>query len=262
MSYRALKEDLFAVIDYPEQLTDLIGHAEPWRKFCALPSEVKEKFSFLNHQSTIDADPGYRLRSREEGREDKEYFHSYPEIPQLIASDGLQGMVEGDMVLKDFFDYSDRVLHASHAFAKNIGEELARDVPELGELLREGKFRSVLRLLHYTNDPTTEVIAAQHFDRSLYTLHLYESAPGLQFLNWDLTWTEAPIAHGKTVVFNGYRGEVITKGALQKTWHRVVSHGHDTDRISLVLFVWSNHVEDYPKEARSQSLQPSYVRNS
>lgn len=262
MSYRALKDDLFAVIDYPQELTELIGEAAPWRQFCALPAEVKEKFSFLNHQSTIDADPGYRLRSKQTGRDDKEYFHSYPEIPELIELDGLHAMVNGDPVLSAFFTYSNQVLTAAHAFAQQIGSDLARDIPALGALIAEGKFRSVLRMLHYTNDPETVVIAAQHFDRSLYTLHLYESAPGLQFLNGDLQWTEAPIAHGKTVVFNGYRGEALTDGKLQKTWHRVVSHGKTTDRISLVLFVWSNHVEDYPKEARSQNEEPTYSRIS
>ncbi len=83
MYYDKLRTDLFAAIDYPSELTALIGEAERWRQFCTLPLETKEKFTFMDHQK--DADPGYRFRSKKEGREDKEYFHIYPDIFETIG---------------------------------------------------------------------------------------------------------------------------------------------------------------------------------
>ena len=92
-------------------------------------------------------------------------------------------------------------------------------------MIEKNKIRFTLRFLHYTNNVKDEIIAAQHFDRGLFTLHLYESHPGLQFLNLDMEWKDAPIKIGKTVVFNAYRGERLANSELQKTWHRVIQQG-------------------------------------
>ncbi len=212
----------------------------------------------MDHQT--NGDPGYRLRSRSAGREDKEYFHIYPYIPDLIKRDGNIGFVEENSVLKDFFRYSVDVQRVAHEFALTIGREIGKEVPELLELINNGKVQSVLRLLHYTNDEKTDIIASQHFDRSLYTLHLYESGPGLEFMNWDMQWTDAPIAEGKTVIFSGYRMEVMTKDKFQKTWHRVARKDDVRDRLSMVLFVWTDAVSQYDREARSQDMTPSYIK--
>lgn len=257
-AYDRLRDNLFVDIDYPPEITDLIGIAEPWRQFCALPKETKEKFAFMDHQQ--DADPGYRFRSKVEGREDKEYFHIYPNMFDLVEKDGNQTLLDENPSLKTFFTYAEQVRSASHAFALEIGKKLGEKSPELLTLIEAGKLRSVLRLLHYTNDDQADIIAAQHFDRSLYTLHLYESADGLQFMDWDMAWSDAPIDIGKTVVFSGYRLEQLTKGDIQKTWHRVVRKDDTKDRISMVLFVWTDEIPDYPREARSQDMEPSYIR--
>lgn len=253
-----LRDNLFVGVDYPKNITDLIGTANLWLQFCSLPLETKRKFEFMNHQG--DADPGYRIRSKTEGREDKEYFHVYQNILELANKDGNASLVNDTPALKEFFEYAITVQQAAHDFAMQIGREMGKDLPELLKLIDDGQLRSVLRLLHYTNDTDVDVIAAQHFDRSLYTLHLYESGPGLQFLNWDMQWKNAPISVGKTVVFGGYRLEQLTRGKLQKTWHRVVREANVKDRVSMVLFVWTNAVESYDEQARSQELKPSYLR--
>ena len=259
MYYQKLKNQLFVDIDYPKDITDLIADAEPWKKFCALPQEIKEKFIF--QKFTNGEDIGYFLRKKSEGREDKEYFHVLPSMREVLQNADLENFVEGDKILKNFFEYTTNVYDRVHDFALSIGSGMAKEIPEMTKFVKDGKIHSSLRLLHYTNADDTEVIAAQHFDRSLYTLHLYESAPGLQFLDYDRNWKDAPIENGKTVVFNGYRIEKLTNGDLQKTWHRVVKVGEHRDRISIVLFVWAEGIHDYPKDARSQDLEPSYSKN-
>ena len=64
------------------------------------------------------------------------------------------------------------------------------------------------------------------------------------------------------IVFSGYRIEKLSGGELEKTWHRVVKVANHRDRISLVLFVWTDAVPSYPSKARSQDLKPSYLRNT
>lgn len=232
--------------------------AEPWRAFCGLPQELKEQMVFPNNP--LDATgTGYFLRSKKEGREDKEYFHAYGNMFELARGIGKDKMLERNQVLKGFFSYAVNVHDKARELALAIGRQVGENVPELIGLIDTGRINSLLRFLHYTNDDKTDVIAAQHFDRSLYTLHLYESAPGLQFLDWDMQWSDAPIGSGKTVVFNGYRLEQLTKGEAQKTWHRVVRKDGVRDRISMVLFVWTEAVQSYPSEARSQDLAPHYA---
>ncbi len=257
MYYQKLRENLFVDIDYPTEITKLIGEAEPWREFWKLPLETKKKFGFLSHGE--HADPGYRMRSREEGRDDKEYFHLHPETNTYIMGDGLGGFVEKNKILGNFFAYTNEIRDTGHQFALTIAREMGKDIPALGQLAGLGKIYSVLRLLHYTNTSDIEIIAGQHFDRSLFTLHLYESGPGLQFLNWNMHWTDAPIANGKTVIFSGYQLERLTEGKLQKTWHRVVRKDDIKDRISMVLFVESDAAPDYPREARAQDTESSYT---
>lgn len=258
MHSQRLRDQLYVDIDYPQHFTDAIGTVEPWKRFCSLPLETKKKFEFLNHQNT--ADPGYRWRRRAEGREDKEYFHSYPNIFELAEKDGNGELARSEPAIKGFFEYAIGIQKLAFDFALGIQREMGKDIPELVELIDNGRMKSVLRFLHYTNDEKADIIADQHFDRSLFTLHLYESGPGLQFLNWNMQWTDAPIGLGKTVIFNGYRMEELTKGKLQKTWHRVVRKDDIKDRISMVLFVWTDAISSYARDARSQDMQPSYVR--
>src|SRR6201986_5026179 len=145
MYYDALRRDLFVDIDYPSEITDLIGEAEPWHAFTTLPQEGKERYRFANHQ--IDADPGYSIRSRATGRDDKEYFHAYPKMDALIAADGYSEEVAGNQVLKDFFAYATEVQAKAEQFALAIGREMGKEIPELAKLIEEGKTRSVLRLI-------------------------------------------------------------------------------------------------------------------
>jgi len=201
------------------------------------------------------------MRRRSAGREDKEYFHFYPENKEIYETYGLSEQVDTTSELREFFLYAHAVHKASTDFALELGNEIAKDVPSLAELIAKDRLRFLLRFLHYTPlEPTETSLADQHFDRSLYTLHLYENKAGLQFLNWNMEWTDAPIDTGKTVVFSGYRLEQLTEGKLQKTWHRVTRAEGEDNRYSAVLFVWSPDIPDYPKEARAQVEIPTYSK--
>lgn len=260
MLYQTLKENLFAEVAYPPALTNLIGDLRPWQEFYSLSQDIKNKFTFPNHQ--VGKDPGYVLRSRAAGREDKEYFHFYPGCRQWANEYGHGYLITQTPALQHFFDYGFEVQRASREFASMLGEQIGERLPECRRLIQEDRCNYLLRFLHYIPEREDEVsLADQHYDRSLYTLHLYESKPGLQFLNWDMKWTEAPIEAGKTVIFSGYRLEKLTEGDIQKVWHRVVPTPGDRERHSAVLFVWSPDVPDYERGSRSQTETPGYMKN-
>lgn len=266
--YPALHHDLFAVVDYPKEITEQIGKAEPWRAFCELPLELKKQFYFSGENKQEDV--GYLLRKRSEGREDKEYYHfDGARHMERIRERGLADTVKDNPVLTAFFEFCDATYHSATDMVRRIVDATETDILGLtDQVFREGKPPAMLRFLHYTplrdDDP---ILADQHFDRGGFTLHLYESDSGLQLLDWDYKWIDAPISRGKTVVFTGYTLDKFTKGACQKTWHRVARIKNDArdnkGRFSIVYFIeLSSDVPTYNFSARSQVEKPHYERTS
>ncbi len=260
MYYQKLKDRLFAPVNYPEELKNLMKNTSAWREFCSMPQGTKEQFSFPNHQEMWD--PGYKMRERAKGREDKEYFHLTSRNKEFLEYYKLSGLVNKNKRLNDFFEFAHGIWSLASDLVLEIGKELDRDIPGLHQQLIKGRDKQLLRLLHYIPKKDDDInLADQHFDRSGFTLHLYESHHGLQYLGFDNEWKDAPIKKGETIVFSGYQMEVITNGKVQKTWHRVIrkpEYQNNETRISMVLFVPFVDTPTYPRETRSQDMIPGY----
>ncbi len=89
---------------------------------------------------------------------------------------------------------------------------------------------SILRVLHYIeNDfPQDDVnwgISA-HTDYEAFTI-LYASSPGLQVMNADGGWIDAPPIEGAYVINIGDVIELLSNGAFQATSHRVLNIGQE-----------------------------------
>ena len=236
--------------------------ADSWRAFCALPPSIKERFVYPEHEGVWDL--GYKLRKRSLGREDKEYFHYTPKNAEFLSHYKLGGLVKEHNAVSDFLQFGEALYGAVRELSLEIGRDLGRFVPTLPTELEKGRDLLTLRFLHYTPERSDdESLADAHFDRSGFTLHLFESHPGLQLLDWNMMWKDAPIRDGNTVIFTGYQLELQMKGELQKTWHRVIRKKDalgSGSRISIVLFVPFVDTPSYPKEARAQDQRPSYVK--
>lgn len=260
MYYHQLKTNLFADVPYPQTTRELMKKIEIWRQFCTLPLEIKQKFAFPNHQGMWD--DGYKKRRKVEGREDKEYFHFHANYKTILGEYGLTEFVANTPVIANFWNFVDEIYEAVRQLIVTIGKDLGEKIPGMQAELEKSKHLVTLRFLHYTPEDTNEtVLAAPHFDRSGFTLHLYESIPGLQLLNWNNEWQDAPISESSTIVFSGYQLEYKTQEDIQKTWHRVAHRpGHNETRISLIAFVPFIDTYTYPEEARSQDLVPGYKK--
>jgi len=261
--FLSLYNNLYAVIDYPQELANEVRNvAELWKKFCALPLDVKRRCSFESQDE--DWNSGYILRSQKDGYDNKEFYHIQPNHAQLVEEAGLVATMRDYPVVKDFFDKSERAVALLKEFVAQVSDDIARDNPHLKDLrdqFLEGfeKNYSVLRFLHYTPDPDQYVIAEPHFDIGGMTFHVYESAPGLQFMKWDHSWEDAPLVEGKTLMFNAYGLEHMSDGVLQRTWHRVIqtAGSEGNERYSGVFFADfpNNSHWDTTKQGRAK-LQP------
>lgn len=235
-----LYNNLFAVIPYPQDVATQVAASHPlWKDFCALPQEVKDIFHFGGD----DWNYGYIKKGSKENEDQKEYYHYSFHHRELLEKHGLLEELEKYPVAKKFFEYCDELFGQVTNFAYEYTTVLAKnnthiaDLPEQTKKGFEGPF-GVIRFLHYTPPKDAEILADPHFDRGGMTFHLYESQEGLQFMDWDGTWRDAPILKDETVLFSGIGLEALSDKVLQRTWHRVIADEHATnpERYSIVLF--------------------------
>jgi isopenicillin N synthase-like dioxygenase len=99
---------------------------------------------------------------------------------------------------------------------------------------------SNMRLLSYapeTIQVDQNVGIAAHTDFECITL-LYQTAPGLELLNVNSEWLDAPVKDGRIVVLLDDMLERWTNGVFRATGHRVRST--DEQRYSIVMFIAAN----------------------
>ncbi len=116
---------------------------------------------------------------------------------------------------------------------------------------RMRKPTSQLRLIHYieNNSPVNfgDVNMGAHTDYECFTI-LHQSTNGLQVMNLDNQWVEAPPIPGTFVINIGDMLEAWTNGVYTSTLHRVVNHG--AERYSIPFFVAADqetNVEPLPQ---------------
>ena len=274
MLYKNLKENLFAIVEYPQAVQQAVTETmRYWEEFCKLPQEVKDLFIYPNHEEKFDV--GYRRREREKGRDDKEYFH-FCMYNSLFLLDYSEAKIEYEKMvsIRNFFQSAEKL----HNLVSN---KMIRDIVPTLEDGSDGKLTGltgevfpriglqVIRFLHYTpsSETNSDIIGDAHYDRSGFTLHLYESGPGLELLPLsekgkkveDMQWTEAPMSENQTIIFTGYQISQMSGNDLKPTWHRVKQKESDEkERFSAVMFNALMTVSSYNENERSQELVPGY----
>ena len=236
-----LYNNLFALIPYPQDLADeVLQVAELWKDFCKVPQNIKSQFSFRGQHE--DWNSGYILRSTKDGYDEKEYYHFQPNHKEILRKSGSEKYTQEYPVIHDFFESCDQVMTKLYDFVLDHVNKLSGEneyLSELPEQFKKGFLQNygVLRFLHYTPQQDAEILAEPHFDIGGMTFHVYENSEGLQFLNYDEEWQDAPLIEGSTVMFNAYGLESMSGGVLQRTWHRVIKkEDTDEERFSAVFF--------------------------
>lgn len=118
-------------------------------------------------------------------------------------------------------------------------------------LAKESASDAYFRFLHYPADvPVGSIVGEPHPDNSGFTLHLYESTDGCEWLDGDkTTWHPMPVNEGYATSFASMQTQLVTGGEIDALWHRIVANEatHTVGRIAVVCFV---SLKDTPKYDR------------
>jgi len=180
-----LQSDGLVRVPYPPELRSSVETAvAAWEAFCRLPEELRAKFPY-GEAGASGSGVGYELKKTPGANLDlKEDFHfttgsrewlqttaqalQNPVAIKFIEEAGkLVGLVEPLVI-----DFAARVEKEFNL--KDFRDEVAESQPTW-----------IVRFLHYFGDRKEgDEIATPHADKSGFTLHLYESDPGLQYLDF------------------------------------------------------------------------------
>ncbi len=137
---------------------------------------------------------------------------------------------------------------------------LAADLPRFWLAERcDSLSLNTMRLLHYAAEPDLDtsrnVGIAAHTDFECITL-LYQTSAGLELLNTEGSWLDAPVREGRIVVLLGDMLERWTNGAFKASGHRV--RNTPEQRFSIVQFFAVNEdVEVMPLEKFVTAKSPA-----
>jgi isopenicillin N synthase-like dioxygenase len=133
-------------------------------------------------------------------------------------------------------------------------ENFSRDV-------MDNKQNWKFRYLHYFPSESGAPIAHPHADRGGFTLHLHESHPGAQYLDFRGKWRPLPVSKNETIIFPSIMLQQRSKSRLKALCHQVLAtpEAAREGRYSMVAFVdFLSDVRFNDREYRMQDLDPGF----
>lgn len=245
-----LKTRGFVDLSYPPELRRAVEKAEEsWRKFCELPQEKKALFGYSNNSAGV----GYEKKDGSGPMGDiKENFD--------IALSGF-GFLEGvlqehfdpEVVARNFINDALALVEVMTPFVVSFALEAEQAFGLVGfcEEIRSGRESFFVRFIHYPPQKTDgESTAQAHLDQSGFTLHLFESDPGLECLTFEGEWIPMPVSKSRTVIISDMQLQFRSKGEILALWHRVTANKKTSSRgrYSAVSFIQFKDTPKYNKD--------------
>lgn len=242
-----LKTDGRVYVPYPSELRVGVEEAvEAWKAFCELPEETKVGFPYEADAKT--SGNGYELK-KGNAYDLKENFHL-----RTVARDHLleKARAVDDAVATKFVEKALAVNALMAPLLRDFAESVEQqyDIPGFAADVMVKQPDWLLRFLHYFGDRKPgEEIATPHTDKGGFTLHLYESAPGVERLTYEKEWVTMPLDDGETVIIPGMGLQNRSKCELKATCHRVVATEETakTGRFAAVCFFNFDHTRYFDK---------------
>jgi isopenicillin N synthase-like dioxygenase len=262
-SVEQLKNGRPADVTYPDDLREGVRDAiHSWKVFCTLPEIQKKKFVYFEENGKLDLS-GYEIKKQPGVTLDlKENFHvTLKEIERLNQ---IKHEVQFPLATK-FIDDAERLMQLAEPtireFAMALGEAFA--LPNIASEVLAGKQSWIFRYIHYFGGRDIgSQIATPHADKSGFTLHLFESDEGLEYMDWEKDWYNMPVRRGETVIIPGMQLQLASKGKLKALCHRVVARERFAaeGRYSAVCFVPLIYTPAWNKdgEGRTQDFVPGF----
>ncbi|HEX4103997.1 MAG TPA: 2OG-Fe(II) oxygenase family protein, partial [Candidatus Paceibacterota bacterium] len=164
-----------------------------------------------------------------------------------------------------FIDEADRLIDLAapviQEFARGLSKALS--LPTFESEVMEGQQSWIFRYIHYFGGRSVgDQTATPHADKSGFTLHLFESGPGLEYLDLSKQWQPMPVSDGQTAIISGMQLQFASGNATKALCHRVVAtdESADSGRYSIVCFVPLAKTKAYNKNGigRLQEFSPGF----
>lgn len=195
-------------------------------EFLKLSQPDKEQFAFdMKHdEKDRGMDMGYRLRTSAsgDGYDDKEFFHY-----NHYARDRFLAEPHTPSVVHSFLQQADQVFVATLSAMQSVIRAMDVEFPGLYDKTFPLNVQPtcVLRFLKYSQAGEGQFLAKGHYDRSMCTIAIAESAPGLRFGTDSQHVREVVHRPGIGLFFPGMQMTNYTSQDFPPSWHDVVQTG-------------------------------------
>jgi isopenicillin N synthase-like dioxygenase len=255
-----LKSKGFTPVSYPPDLRSAVKKAiGSWKRFCDLPVTVKKGLPYSNNADGV----GYELKDGTGNKGDrKENFDAALAgkewLTKHVASIADPAALS---FVKDATDLVAALKPTVVGFAQHVEKEFG--IEGFAKEVEEGEDCFFVRFIHYFGDRKVgEETASAHTDQSGFTLHLFESDPGLQCFTYDGRWIDMPVSEGETVIIPSMQLQLRSGGDLKALCHRVIATRETAEkgRYSAVCFVQLKKTSKYDKDkhGRLQEKEPGF----
>ncbi len=231
-----------------------------WRRFYALDEPQKMQLAYRKDQYGFEA--GYQADASPAGQKFREDFYF-----ACKTKGWMEDAVLGERlpIMFDFLFAADQLMWYVRRLVERaaICIEESLELPGFRDDIMAGEDFWFLRFLHYPEgqEVGTETATA-HADRDAFSVRLYESESGLEFLDYAGRWHEKPLEPGTIGVFPGMKLQYRSEGRVTAACHRVVTTQATADRgrDSIILFVHPANTPNFNKGrfGRLQEFPPGW----
>lgn len=261
---KSLETKGFVTLPYPFIIKLAVSQAaELWKFFCALPLEIKQGLPYSNDSDGV----GYEFKDGSGPKGDtKENFDI-----TIAGHDWLQANIESmidNPVATLFLEKATNLVKIIKPLILEFAAQAEKefDLENFTDEVDKSEHKFFIRFIHYPSEREIgKETATAHTDQSGFTLHLFESVPGLECLTFDKDWIPMPVSNGNTVIIPAMQLQLKSLGKLKALCHRVTAtkQSVDSGRYSAVCFVQLSRTPKYDKKThgRLQEKPPGFNYN-
>jgi isopenicillin N synthase-like dioxygenase len=232
-----------------------------WKNFVKSSINQKEKFEFEEDQY---GDAGYEIKTASSNTDYKENFHiNLHQYPRLVQ---IRDLNIPCFPTTEFIDNIPNIIRKLEPIIINYVTQIERDTNTVGltqEVISSRPYW-IIRYLHYFNQTERGhdmPLAKAHIDKHGFTIHLYESEPGLEILTPEEPRSWVPV-EGSHHIMNGAQMQLRTRNKKKAITHRVIRNRscESRSRYAMVCFIPLIETRFYNKSkyGNMQSHEPGF----
>lgn len=237
-------------VRYPQPIRQTLAEAQKlWESFC-LELSPREKQRFGYSGDTMISGVGYEYKDDPKFASDrKENLHVRPADADYVREQARRIDQDTIRLVESVLELAEQMQDFVCEYAGMMEEQYR--MPGLQGDTRANANRLLIRFLHYFGGCAPgDLLATPHPDKGAFTPHLYESHPGLQYLDENRSWKPVTFSELETAVIPAMRMQYRSECAVTAVYHRVVATDETarTGRFSAVCFADFANTPYYDKE--------------